>query len=97
VIRATREERLKANFRNLIMVQLFDLPAVLMLAFGLLTRFSEQGALLPFLENDELVDGMIVTGALILLWCSYRTFILIRERGRIMREMQEISDLGVAD
>ena len=69
-MQAIRHEQLKANLRNLITVQLFDLPAALMLALGLLTKFSENGALFPFLENDEVVNGIIVTGVLILLWCG---------------------------
>ncbi len=93
MMQAEREEKLKNYRRNFIRIQIIEAPGIIMLGLGVVSKFSET-APFPALENPDLVNTMLVVGGCMALWGIYQSIKLQLERGRLLKESEEFSNLG---
>lgn len=60
---------------------------MIMLGLGLYVKFSaNEEALLPILNNQSVVNFMLVAGAAIMLWGTYKIVIRGREKAKLNNE-----------
>lgn len=81
------KERLEQIKKELIIVLAVSFPAVLIFSVGLYAKFVTNGdAFLPILNDELIVNIMLVVGASLMAWTSYKTFALAREKQTLIRE-----------
>ena len=85
---AERNNQQLANIkREILKTQVFGIPAALLLGLGLYGLFAANGnAFHPLLDNQTVVYGMLVTGAILEVLQMYRLIPLLREQARIARD-----------
>ena len=81
------EEKIKDIEKKITMVGIIDMPGSIMLGLGLYAKFNAKGDVFhPLLKNQDVVDSMLVIGAIIVVIGGYKAFTLARDRARIQRE-----------
>lgn len=82
------EKRLKEIEQEFVKVAIIDTPGTVMVGLGLYEKFGSEGeALLPFLNDPNNVNIMIMVGAAIMVWGVSRIIALSRERVRLQRKI----------
>lgn len=77
---------LTAIKRDIIEIQVFGIPAALLLGLGLYGLFAANGnAFHPLLDNRAVVYGMLVAGAVLEFLQMYRLIPLLKEQAHIVR------------
>ena len=81
------DQQLAAIKREIIKTQVFGIRAALLLGLGLYGLFAASGdAFHPLLNNQRVVYGMLVAGAVLEVVQMYRLIPLLREQARIARD-----------
>jgi hypothetical protein len=81
------EKQIKEIDKKILMTNIIDLPGTIMFALGLYGKFAANGnAFVPWLNDGQVVNFLLVFGALIMAGGGYRIFTLIREKARLVRE-----------
>lgn len=77
-----RQQKIK---KELITVLIVSFTAVLIFALGLYAKFVANGeAFLPILNNQLVVNIMLVLGASLMTWTSYKTFALAKQKRELI-------------
>ena len=80
-------QQLASIKREILKTQIFGIPAALLLGLGLYGLFAANGnAFHPLLDNQTVVYGMLVTGAVLDVLQMYRLIPLLKEQARIVSE-----------
>lgn len=78
------EKRLKEINKKILMVSIIEMPGTVMFGLGLYAKFAANGnAFVPLLNDESVVNFLLVGGALIMAWGSYKVFTLSREKARL--------------
>lgn len=81
------EKRLKEINKKILTVSIIEMPGTVMLGLGLYAKFTANGnAFMPLLNDESIVNFLLVGGALIMAWGSYKVFTLSREKVRLSNE-----------
>ena len=72
-MRCKHENELKEIDRKMILVSIIDLPGSVLVGLGLYGKFAAKGnSFLPILDNDQVVNVMLTTGGLIMVWGGFQ-------------------------
>lgn len=88
--------------KEIIKTQVFGIPAALLLGLGLYGLFAANGdAFHPLLNNQNVVYGMLVAGAILEVLQIYRLIPLLKEQVRLLDDrnpyrLSHVSDLVIA-
>ncbi len=81
-----KPQRIKDIDKQIIKVSLIEMPGTLLFALGLYTKFSGSAEpVLPFLQDPKVVNAIIVIGAAIMLWGTYKLLMLKLEKSRLQK------------
>jgi hypothetical protein len=69
--------------REIVRIAILEAPGAVLLGLGLYGRFEADGkAFIDILNNPDVVNGMLVAGAAIMAWGSWRVIRLVLARAR---------------
>ena len=84
------EEKLKANSKKFVMLQIVEAPAAIMLALGLSAKFSENGTVVfAFLESATTVNTLLIAGGILMGLGVIKTVSLLLEKRQIMQQIRQ--------
>lgn len=66
--------------KQILKLQLLEMPAMLILGLGLYAKFSDGNAFHPLLNKPAIANGFIILGGLLVLWCTYQVAMLILKK-----------------
>lgn len=80
------EQELRALNSRLIMVNIIDAPAMVLIGLGLFAKLSDDpGSLHPIFADSTATTGMLVVGVAIAAWSAIQIFSIVRRRNEIQR------------
>lgn len=78
------EERLKEIQKEITKVVMLESPGTIMVGVGLYAKFAANGDTgIEILNNQSVVNGMLILGAVIMCWGASRLMSLLKERSKI--------------
>ena len=84
---SSKEEELKQVQKELLILNIIDMPATVLVGLGLFAVFGADGDAIPSLLNDKnLAYGAIVVGGSIMAWCLVKMFPLLKKRAQLANE-----------
>lgn len=87
MFKADAEKRLKQIDKELKMAALIDAPGSVLVGVGLYGKFGANGdAFLPFLNNQNNVNIMLLVGGAIMAWGVFKLITLTREKTTLKNE-----------
>ena len=82
------EEQLKAVEKKLMLTQLADAPAMIVIGLGMFAKFGESPeSLHPWLGNSLVVDSALAVAIPIAIFCAFQSF-------RLMKKISELKKLS---
>jgi hypothetical protein len=84
-----KQQRVKDIDKQIIKISLIETPGSILFGVGLYSKFVGKGeAILPFLQDQAVVNSIIVIGAAIMLWGTYKILMLKQEKARLQKSAQ---------
>jgi len=84
-----KQQRIKEIDKQIITISIIETPGSIMFGVGIYSKFVGKGeAILPFLQDDTMVNSIIVIGAAIILWGTYKILMLKQEKARLQKSAQ---------
>ena len=81
------QQRIKDIDKQVIKITLLEAPGSLLFGVGLYAKFTDDGAsILPILQDPAVVNSIIVVGAAIVLWGTYKILMLTQEKSRLQKK-----------
>ena len=82
------EQELKELNKQLILINVIDAPAMVLIGLGMFAKLAEDpGTLHPLLGNTSVTTGMLVVGGLIAAGCFAKLVPVIRRRNELLQEL----------
>ena len=83
----SREEELKQVQKELLFLNIIDMPAALLVGLGLFAVFGAEGNAIPALLNDKtFAYGAIVIGGAIMAWCMVKMLPLLKQKAQLAND-----------
>jgi hypothetical protein len=80
------QQRIKDIEKQVIKITLLETPGSLLFGVGLYAKFTGNGgSILPILQKQAVVNSIIVIGAAIMLWGTYKIIMLAQEKSRLQK------------
>ena len=81
------QQRIKDIDKQVIKITLLEAPGSLLFGVGLYAKFADDGgSILPILQDQAVVNSIIVVGAAIVLWGTYKILMLTQEKSRLQKK-----------
>mgnify|MGYP005839283601 FL=1 len=81
-----KQQRIKDIDKQVIKISLIEAPGSILFGVGLYSKFvGTDAAILPFLQDRAVVNSIIVIGAAIMLWGTYKILMLKLEKSRLQK------------
>ena len=82
------KQRIKDIDKQVIKITLLEAPGSLLFGVGLFAKFTGDGGLiLPLLQDQAVVNSILVIGAAIMLWGTYKILMLMQEKSRLQKKI----------
>lgn len=86
-MQSNKEKELEQIRRKLLITNIIDLPAAILLGLGLHAEFgSSGGAVVDILNDQNMAYAAILVGGAIMAWAFFRILTLLKRRAELMRE-----------
>ena len=84
------EQEIKALDKKLLVINIIDFPAMILVALGLFGKFTEDpGSMHPLLENPNVTTGMLIAGGIIAAWCAVQIIAVARRRSELQKKINK--------
>ena len=84
------EEEIKQLDKKLIMLNIIDAPAMILIGLGIFGKFgANPEGLHPLLANSEVTTAMLVVGGMFAAWCGLQVFKVAQRRSELQRQLAE--------
>ena len=83
----SREEEMKQVRKDLLVLQIIDMPATVLVGLGLYAVFGANGNAFPEqLNNQNLAYGAIIVGGVVMVWCMIKMLPLLKRKAQLANE-----------
>lgn len=84
------QQEIKQLDKKLIMLNIIDAPAMILIGLGIFGKFGGNPAgLHPLLANSEVTTAMLAVGSMFAAWCGLQVFKTASRRNELMRQISE--------
>ncbi|KEI70545.1 hypothetical protein [Endozoicomonas elysicola] len=82
------EEQLKAVEKKLMLTQLADAPAMIVIGLGMFAKFGESPeSLHPWLGNTLIVDSSLAVAIPVAIFCAFQSFRLMKKVNALKKQL----------